>query len=151
MFERIAEKAKTNNNTLSAEHIHLLYTTYGFPDDLTRILADEKGIAMDLSGFQSLMEKEREESRKVLSKGKCLLFHLHLFSFYFYFIFTNVPQVVLPSSLSPLRLLQILDRSTTSRHQMTWRSTKQNPSRRRSRLFGTARCVSIDITTTTDD
>lgn len=67
MFERIAEKSKANG--IAANDIHLLYTTYGFPDDLTRILADEKGITLDLAGFQKLMEKEREDSRKVLAKG----------------------------------------------------------------------------------
>lgn len=68
MFERIAEKSKATN-TISAENIHLLYTTYGFPDDLTRILAEEKGMHLDLAGFQTMMEKEREDSRKVMAKG----------------------------------------------------------------------------------
>eukprot|EP00026_Physarum_polycephalum_P001938 Phypoly_transcript_01941.p1 GENE.Phypoly_transcript_01941~~Phypoly_transcript_01941.p1 ORF type:complete len:985 (+),score=238.71 Phypoly_transcript_01941:3-2957(+) len=65
MFERIAQKSKASN-TISAESIHLLYTTYGFPDDLTRILAEEKGMIPDLSGFQVLMEEERRKAREVV-------------------------------------------------------------------------------------
>jgi alanyl-tRNA synthetase len=65
MFERIAQKSKASN-TISGESIHLLYTTYGFPDDLTRILAEEKGMVPDLAGFQSLMEEERKRARGVV-------------------------------------------------------------------------------------
>lgn len=59
----------TESKTISADVIHLLYTTYGFPSDLTRILADEKGLKLDLAGFEKLLEEERERNRKIREKG----------------------------------------------------------------------------------
>lgn len=67
MFERILKKS--TNNTITAESIHVLYTTYGFPSDLTRILADEKGYITDLAGFEALMNKERAINAEIFKKG----------------------------------------------------------------------------------
>lgn len=67
-FNRMAEKSKATN-TISADDIHLLYTTYGFPSDLTRILADERNMITDLAGFEAKMKKEREENCRNFAKG----------------------------------------------------------------------------------
>ncbi len=40
-----------------------LYDTYGFPVDLTALLAREKGITIDLAGFEKLMEEQRQRAR----------------------------------------------------------------------------------------
>ncbi|MGD0540745.1 MAG: alanine--tRNA ligase-related protein, partial [Tepidisphaeraceae bacterium] len=42
-----------------------LHDTYGFPIDLTRIMAEERGMAIDIDGFNRLMEEARERSRNV--------------------------------------------------------------------------------------
>lgn len=41
-----------------------LYDTYGFPVDLTQDALKAKGINVDMAGFESSMEKQREEARK---------------------------------------------------------------------------------------
>ncbi len=41
-----------------------LYDTYGFPLDLTEDALRARGISVDLKGFKTAMEKQREEARK---------------------------------------------------------------------------------------
>ncbi len=47
-----------------------LYDTYGFPLDLTDVLAEERGIKVDHDSFDVLMEQQRERSRGATSAGK---------------------------------------------------------------------------------
>lgn len=48
---------------ISAQNAFDLYTTYGFPIELTEEIALEKGLIVDRAGFEVLMEKHRELSR----------------------------------------------------------------------------------------
>ncbi len=48
---------------ISAQNAFDLYTTYGFPIELTEEIAHEKGLVVDRKGFEVLMEKHRELSR----------------------------------------------------------------------------------------
>ena len=48
--------------TLEGEVIFKLYDTFGFPMDLTRLMAQEKGFAIDESGFERKMEEARAKS-----------------------------------------------------------------------------------------
>jgi alanyl-tRNA synthetase len=45
-----------------------LYDTYGFPLDLTEVIATERGVAVDASGFEELMEQQRERGRSAQKK-----------------------------------------------------------------------------------
>ena len=78
MFDTIAKKSE--NNIISAENLLLLHTMYGFPHDLSRIRAEEKGMKVDLEGFKALMKKVQDDSRLVQTKGINLKYFLILFS-----------------------------------------------------------------------
>ena len=41
-----------------------LYDTYGFPLDLTRVLAEERGLGVDEAGFDAAMQEQRERARR---------------------------------------------------------------------------------------
>ncbi len=58
-FENLKKK---NLNTLSKEVVFRLYDTFGFPVDLTSIIAHENGFEIDVMGFEQEMEKQRERS-----------------------------------------------------------------------------------------
>ncbi len=57
------EKIK-GEKVLSGEVVFKLYDTFGFPVDLTQDIARERGLTIDLEGFEKEMEKQREKSRK---------------------------------------------------------------------------------------
>jgi alanyl-tRNA synthetase len=48
---------------LDGETVFLLYDTYGFPVDLTADICRERGVAVDIAGFESAMERQREQAR----------------------------------------------------------------------------------------
>jgi alanyl-tRNA synthetase/REP element-mobilizing transposase RayT len=45
-----------------------LYDTYGFPLDLTELIAREHGLTVDVAGFEELMEQQRDRARKAQKK-----------------------------------------------------------------------------------
>ena len=47
-----------------------LYDTYGFPLDLTELMARERGLTVDVAGFEKLMEQQRERARRAQKKEK---------------------------------------------------------------------------------
>ena len=67
--EEIKDSKKT---TLTGELIFKLYDTYGFPVDLTRDLAQENDLSLDLSGYEKLMAAQRANAKKE-SKFEALL------------------------------------------------------------------------------
>jgi len=48
---------------ISGEAAFELYDTYGFPLDMTQVLAAERGLTTDLDGFEELMEVQRNRGR----------------------------------------------------------------------------------------
>jgi alanyl-tRNA synthetase len=64
LFEKVAvEAAARADRTIPGESIFLLYDTYGFPVDLTAVMARERGLAIDEAGFERAMAAQRERSR----------------------------------------------------------------------------------------
>src|SRR5579871_5378267 len=53
----------SDSDTIGADDAFQLAATYGFPIELTEELAEERGQAVDVDGFRSLMEEHREISR----------------------------------------------------------------------------------------
>ncbi len=61
-------KFVTTLPVVSAKDTFKLYDTYGFPLDLTELMARERGLSVDVAGFESLMEQQRERGRKAQKK-----------------------------------------------------------------------------------
>lgn len=55
--------APTEVRAISAQNAFELFTTYGFPIELTEEIADEKGLVVEKDGFNALMEEHRAKSR----------------------------------------------------------------------------------------
>ncbi|CAN6827368.1 unnamed protein product, partial [Brassica oleracea] len=55
-------------NTLSGEDAFVLRDTFGFPLDLTQLMAEERGLLVDVDGFNKAMEEARERSRSAQNK-----------------------------------------------------------------------------------
>ena len=45
-----------------------LFDTYGFPVDLTNLMAEEKGLEVDMNGFNANLEEQKNRSRKAAEK-----------------------------------------------------------------------------------
>ncbi len=64
LFDQAAKKASRNDSEeLSAEDVFKLHDTYGFPIDLTEVMAEERGMTVDSAGYERLMEEARERAR----------------------------------------------------------------------------------------
>ncbi len=59
---------KMDDGTLSGEDAFELYDTYGFPFDLTRLVAEEKGWNVDEKGFNHALAQQKARSRADASK-----------------------------------------------------------------------------------
>lgn len=53
----------TTKKSISAQNAYELFTTYGFPIELTEEIAHEKGLVVDRKGFEKLMIEHRDVSR----------------------------------------------------------------------------------------
>jgi alanyl-tRNA synthetase len=54
---------KVTDNVVDGRDVFELYDTYGFPVDLTRLIADEKGWKVDEAGFSLALNEQKERSR----------------------------------------------------------------------------------------
>ncbi len=62
---RILEDALAGlgDETIPGEVVFKLYDTYGFPTDLTGDIARERGLQLDMEGFEAAMEAQRSRAR----------------------------------------------------------------------------------------
>lgn len=56
-------KLDASAKSLPGDVVFKLYDTYGFPKDLTEIIASEKGLGIDEDGFAASMKEQQERSR----------------------------------------------------------------------------------------
>lgn len=56
-------QSTTIKKSITAQNAFTLFTTYGFPIELTEEIAAEKGLVVDKEGFHKLMEEHRKKSR----------------------------------------------------------------------------------------
>ncbi len=57
--------ANLTDKTLSAELIFKLYDTYGFPPDLTADIAKERGLILDMVGFDTQMAQQKKRAKQM--------------------------------------------------------------------------------------
>lgn len=64
LFEDVVAQLKANHDTtFPGDAAFKLYDTYGFPLDLTSLMASEQGLSVDQDRFSVLMEEQRERAR----------------------------------------------------------------------------------------
>lgn len=65
LFENLTHKLnKGGGKVIPGEDVFKLYDTFGFPADLTAVMARENGFEIDEAGFNNLMNKQKERARK---------------------------------------------------------------------------------------
>jgi alanyl-tRNA synthetase len=67
-YKEIAEIHK-NDGIIPGADIFRLHDTFGFPVELTKELADEQGLKLDMDGFEKVMNEQRERSKVVIVPG----------------------------------------------------------------------------------
>ena len=62
--EEIERMAKAGESQVAGDFLFKLYDTFGFPTDIVRDIALEKGLSIDEAGFNTAMETQRQLSKK---------------------------------------------------------------------------------------
>ncbi|MBA0862888.1 hypothetical protein Goshw_013941, partial [Gossypium schwendimanii] len=65
-FKKAAQDVQ--GRILSGQDAFILWDTYGFPLDLTQLMAEERGLIVDVEGFNNAMDEAREKSRSARNK-----------------------------------------------------------------------------------
>ncbi|HTY08548.1 MAG TPA: alanine--tRNA ligase-related protein, partial [Candidatus Edwardsbacteria bacterium] len=64
LFDEISAKLeRSGEKVIAGNEVFKLYDTYGFPLDLTQVMAEEHGFAVDVEGFNGAMNEQRERAR----------------------------------------------------------------------------------------
>ena len=70
LFDEVVRRTKSSGNkTVPGEEVFRLYDTYGFPVDLTEVMAEEQGLTLDMDGFDRMMHRQQEQSRTASKQG----------------------------------------------------------------------------------
>ena len=69
IFAGAAGRAQeSKDKVISGEDAFQLYDTYGFPLDLTQLMATERSLKVDTTKFSELMEQQRQRARAAIAK-----------------------------------------------------------------------------------
>ena len=63
-LQLLDKMALEGNKEISGDNAFLLYDTYGFPLDLTQLVAKDKNLTVDVAGFEVEMEKQRKRGQE---------------------------------------------------------------------------------------
>lgn len=65
LFDEVAQSlARAKQTVIPGHQAFKLYDTYGFPLDLTQLMAEEQGLKVDIEGFNQEMEQQRSRARE---------------------------------------------------------------------------------------
>ena len=71
LFDEVVAQVKAHKETIfPGEQAFKLYDTYGFPLDLTVLMASEMALSVDQEAFHVLMEEQRERARSARKDGQ---------------------------------------------------------------------------------
>jgi alanyl-tRNA synthetase len=71
LFEEIAKTAEESESpSIGGESAFKLYDTFGFPIDLTEVLARERGLEVDMPHFRELLQEQKDRSLRVHASKK---------------------------------------------------------------------------------
>jgi alanyl-tRNA synthetase len=73
MLDTLLETAKADGTGLAGADVFELHDTFGFPSELTREIAGEAGVDVDLAGFEAAMEEQRERARADAQKKRAVV------------------------------------------------------------------------------
>jgi alanyl-tRNA synthetase len=62
-LKRIEDIIGQSSNLIGGKEAFELYDTYGFPVDLTRLIASERNLSVDEAGFEKEMQQQKDRSR----------------------------------------------------------------------------------------
>ena len=76
LMDNIMEKSR-ETKVIKGEDAFVLYDTYGFPIDLSELIASENGFTIDLKGFETELQKQKERARNAtaIESGDWTEFH----------------------------------------------------------------------------
>lgn len=64
VYQRVKVELISQNKTeIPGTEVFKLYDTFGFPLDLTQLMAQEDGLTVDITGFNQKMKKQKERAR----------------------------------------------------------------------------------------
>lgn len=70
LFDEVVVGLNASGGTrIPGSDVFKLYDTYGFPADLTAVMASEQGLETDLAGFETLMHEKQEHERAIRQAG----------------------------------------------------------------------------------
>jgi alanyl-tRNA synthetase len=72
-LRRLEEIFASGARLIPGEEAFKLYDTFGFPIDLTAIIAQERGVGVDEAGFERALEAQRQRSRQARTSGQASL------------------------------------------------------------------------------
>ncbi|MFN2250948.1 MAG: alanine--tRNA ligase, partial [Anaerolineae bacterium] len=65
ILDEVIDRAReAGEEQIGGRQVFRLYDTYGFPPDLTRVVAEERGLTIDAPGFEAAMAEQRERARQ---------------------------------------------------------------------------------------
>ncbi|WP_428264077.1 alanine--tRNA ligase [Haliangium sp.] len=67
--EEFSRLRAAGDKTVPGDKVFQLYDTFGFPDDLTEIIAGEHGFDLDQAGFNEALDQARARSRQAHNTG----------------------------------------------------------------------------------
>lgn len=95
LLDKLIDQALIQGRSqLHGEDAFTLYDTYGFPKELTLEIAKERGLSVDMEGFETEMERQRERARAAQKIEVTLSAGLGLSAEFVGYETTSIPTVI---------------------------------------------------------